>query len=405
VSKSTFFTGQPVLNQLLSLIDSGSVRTLARSGKHDRYYKHFDTFTHLVTMLYCVFNRCTSSREVISGMKASHHKLQHVGIRKAPGRSTLCDANQKRCFTVFAAIYDHLYRRHRHLLPDSRLKIDPKLFIADASVITLFQQILKAPSPGKANGKRKGGIKVHTLINAADDVPLKISFTAASANDMPFLKEIHLEPGSFIVFDKGYVNYSEYERFSKEGVFFVTRQKKDAQYTVTHSVSLSQESLDLGVLSDQYLTQGTRTQAQKIKLQVRLVTFYDKESDRTFEFLTNNFSLSPQDIADLYKKRWLIEILFKRIKQNFPLKYFLGDNQNAIKVQIWCVFIADLLIKLVQVQLKRKWAFSNLSSIIRLHLMSYLNLVNFLNNPEQLSVKYCSNNQLKIWGSENRCKT
>jgi hypothetical protein len=405
VSKSTFFTGQPVLNQLLSLIDSGSVRTLARSGKHDRYYKHFDTFTHLVTMLYCVFNRCTSSREVISGMKASHHKLQHVGIRKAPGRSTLCDANQKRCFTVFAAIYDHLYRRHRHLLPDSRLKIDPKLFIADASVITLFQQILKAPSPGKANGKRKGGIKVHTLINAADDVPLKINFTAASANDMPFLKEIHLEPGSFIVFDKGYVNYSEYERFSKEGVFFVTRQKKDAKYTVAHSAPLSQESLNLGVLSDQYLTQGTRTQAQKIKLQVRLVTFYDKESDRTFEFLTNNFSLSPQDIADLYKKRWLIEILFKRIKQNFPLKYFLGDNQNAIKVQIWCVFIADLLIKLVQVQLKRKWAFSNLSSIIRLHLMSYLNLVNFLNNPEQLSVKYCSNNQLKIWGSENRCET
>jgi hypothetical protein len=405
MGKSTFFTGQPVLNQLLSLIDSGSVRTLARSGKHDRYYKHFDTFTHLVTMLYCVFNRCTSSREVISGMKASHHKLQHVGIRKAPGRSTLCDANQKRCFTVFAAIYDQLYRRHRHLLPDSRLKIDPKLFIADASVITLFQQILKAPSPGKANGKRKGGIKVHTLINAADDVPLKISFTAASANDMPFLREINLEPGSFIVFDKGYVNYSEYERFSKEGVFFVTRQKKDAQYTVTHSAPLSKESLDLGVLSDQYLRQGTRTQAQKIKLQVRLVTFYDKESDRTFEFLTNNFSLSPQDIADLYKKRWLIEILFKRIKQNFPLKYFLGDNQNAIKVQIWCVFIADLLIKLVQVQLKRKWAFSNLSSIIRLHLMSYLNLVNFLNNPEQLSVKYSSNNQLKIWGSENRCRT
>ncbi len=405
MSKSTFFTGQPVLNQLLSLIDSGSVRTLARSGKHDRYYKHFDTFTHLVTMLYCVFNRCTSSREVISGMKASHHKLQHVGIRKAPGRSTLCDANQKRSFTIFAAIYDQLYRRHRHLLPDSRLKIDPKLFIADASVITLFQQILKAPSPGKANGKRKGGIKVHTLINAADDVPLKISFTSASANDMPFLKEIHLEPGSFIVFDKGYVNYSEYERFSNEGVFFVTRQKKDAKYTVTHSAPISKESLDLGVLSDQYLTQGTRTQAQKIKLQVRQVTFYDKESDRTFEFLTNNFSLSPQDIADLYKKRWLIEILFKRIKQNFPLKYFLGDNQNAIKVQIWCVFIADLLIKLIQVQLKRKWAFSNLSSIIRLHLMSYLNLVNFLNNPEQLSVKYHNNNQLKIWGSENRCRT
>src|ERR1700754_3585003 len=168
MGKSTFFTGQPVLTQLLNLIDRGSVRSLARAGQHDRYYKHFDTFTHLVTMLYCALNKCTSSREVVSGMKACHHKLKHVGIRTAPGKSTLCDANKKRSFEVFARIYEKLYQRHRGLLPDSRLKIDPKLFIADSSTITLFQQILKAPSPGKMNGKRKGGIKVHTLINAAD---------------------------------------------------------------------------------------------------------------------------------------------------------------------------------------------------------------------------------------------
>ena len=226
MGKSTFFTGQPVLTQLLSLIDRNSTRSLARSGRYDRYYKHFDTFTHLVTMLYCALNKCTSSREVVSGMKACHQKLKHLGISKAPGRSTLCDANKKRSFEIFARIYEELYKRHRQLLPDSRLRIDPKLFIADSSTITLFQQILKAPSPGKMNGKRKGGIKVHTLISAADDVPLKISFTAASANDKPFLKEIHLQPGSFIVFDKGYVDYSEYDRFSKEGVFFVTRQKR-----------------------------------------------------------------------------------------------------------------------------------------------------------------------------------
>lgn len=358
MGKSTFFTGQPVFTQLLSLIDRNSVRSLARAGQHDRYYKHFDTFTHLITMLYCALSKCTSSREVVSGMKACHHKLQHTGISKGPARSTLCDANMKRSFEVFARIYDQLYRRHKQLLPDSRLKIDPKLFIADSSTITLFQQILKAPSPGKLNGKRKGGIKVHTLINAADDVPLKISFTAASANDIPFLKEINLQPGSFIVFDKGYVDYSEYERMSNEGVFFVTRQKKDARYVVTQSNPVSGESRASGVEQDRCVTQGTRTQQEKIKLHVRLVTFVDKETGRTFEFLTNNFSLPPECIAELYKKRWLIEILFKRIKQNFPLKYFLGDNENAIKIQIWCAFIADLLIKLVQVQLKRKWAFS-----------------------------------------------
>ena len=400
MSKSTFFTGQPILNQLLNLIDRGSVRTLSRAGQHDRYYRYFDTYTHLVTMLYCVLNRCTSSREVVSGMKACCHKLKHTGISKAPGRSTLCDANMKRSYTVFEQLYEQLYRRHKQLLPDSRSRTDAKLFIADSSTITLFQQILKAPSPGKLNGKRKGGIKVHTLINAADDVPVKISFTAASANDVTFLKEFSLEAGSFIVFDKGYVDYSQYERMSNEGVFFVTRQKKDARYVVTGSNPVGPEDVRSGVIADRMIILGTRTHRNGVKLKSRQVTFFDKEKGRTFEFLTNNFSLSAAQIADLYKKRWQIEILFKRIKQNFPLKYFLGDNENAIKIQIWCAFIADLLIKLIQIQLKRKWAFSNLSSIIRLHLMSYINLFDFLNDPEKLSVDTSPGNQLKIRGLE-----
>jgi len=405
MGKSTFFTGQPVLNQLLSLLDRNGIRSLARRGEHDRYYRYFDTYTHLVTMLYCAFNKCTSSREVVSGMKACLHKLSHTGVIKCPARSTLCDANAQRSFEVFARIYDQLYRCHKHLLPDSRSRIDPKLFIADASTITLFQRILNAPSPGKSDGRRKGGIKVHTLINAADDVPLKVSFTAASANDMPFLKEIHLQPGSFIVFDKGYVSYAQYERFCNEGVFFVTRQKKDARYIVTTTYELSEQSKDLGVLSDRTLLQGTRTQKEGIRLKVRLITFFDKESGRTFEFLTNNFSLTPEMVADIYKKRWLIEVLFKRVKQNFPLKYFLGDNENAIKIQIWCAFIADLLIKLVQVQLKRKWAFSNLTSIIRLHLMSYIHLFDFLNDPERLSAAKGQAEQLKLGSLEIAFKT
>lgn len=404
MSKSTFFTGQPILNQLLNLVDRSSIKALARVGKHDHYYKHFDTHTHLVTMLYCALNKCTSSREVVTGMKACHNKLIHVGVSKAPGKSTLCDANMKRSFKVFAQIYDLLYKRHRHLLPDSRFNVRQKLFIADSSTITLFQEILKAPSMGKMNGKRKGGIKVHTLINAAEDVPVKIDFSAARANDMTFLKEINLEEGSFIVFDKGYVDYAQYERMSNQGVFFVTRQRKGASYTEISSSYISPEHKSIGVMSDSVIILGTRTHAKKVKLKARLVTFFDKEKERTFEFLTNNFSLPAKHIADLYKKRWQIEILFKRIKQNFPLKYFLGDNENAIKIQIWCAFIADLLTKLVQMQLKRKWAFSNLSSIIRLHLMSYIDLFSFLNNPDKLPATTKSN-QLKLGGLEIGFKT
>ncbi|WP_449440159.1 IS4 family transposase [Pedobacter steynii] len=397
MSKSIFFTGQPILNQLLNLIDKSKVKALARAGKYDHYYKHFDTYTHLITMLYSTLNKCTSSREVVSGMKACSHKLGHLGILKAPGKSTLCDGNKNRSSDIFEQIYAFLYLEHSKLLPDSRAVNNQKLFIADSSTITLFQEILGAAGRSRLNGKRKGGIKVHTLINAEQDLPVKINFTAANANDMTFLKEINLDPGSFIVFDKGYVDYEQYQRLSTQNVFFVTRQRKGARYIEESSSLVPEKSRELGVLNDQIIVLGTRTHAKKIKLKARMVTFFDKQKERTFEFLTNNFELPAIQIADLYKKRWQIEVLFKRIKQNFPLKYFLGDNVNAIKIQIWCAFIADLLLKLVQMQLKKKWAFSNLSSIIRLHLMSYINLFAFLNNPDKLASARITN-QLVIGG-------
>ena len=155
-------------------------------------------------------------------------------------------------------------------------------------------------------------------------------------------------------------------------------------------------------MADRMIILGTRTHRKKVKLNSRQITFFDKEKNRVFEFLTNNFTLSAMQIADLYKKRQ-VEILFKRIKQNLPLKDFLGDNENAIKIQIWCAFIADLLIKLVQVQLKRRWAFSNLCSLIRLHLMSYIHLFDFLNDPEKLSGH--QTRQLKLVGLEIGFKT
>lgn len=397
MGKSIFFTGQPILNQLLNLIDKGKVRALARNGGYDHYYKHFDTYTHLITMLYCTLNKCTSSREVVSGMKACSHKLQHLGIIKAPAKSTLCDGNKNRSSDVFEQIYEHLYLSCKNFLPDSRMVSSAKLFIADSSTISLFQEILGAAGATSINGKRKGGIKVHTLVNAEQDAVVKINFTAASANDMTFLKEIDLDPGSFLVFDKGYVDYEQYQRLASRNIFFVTRQRKGASYTISGPNPISEGDRELGILKDQIIILGGPNHRKKVRVKTRLITFVDKEKERTFEFLTNNFELPASHIADIYKKRWKIEVLFKRIKQNFPLKYFLGDNENAIKIQIWCAFIADLLIKIVQLKLKKKWAFSNLSSIIRLHLMSYINLFNFLNNPDKLSVIKI-NNQLVLGG-------
>lgn len=405
MGKNIFFTGQPILNQLLKLIDRGKVRSLSRAGQHDRYCKHFDTYSHLITMLYCTLNKCSSSREVVSGMKACHHKLLHLGIAKAPGKSTLCDANKRRSSEVFEKIYESLLLQYGKLLPDSRSGIDKKLFIADSSTITLFQEILKGTGMGNKNGRRKGGIKVHTLVNSEQDIAVQLSFTAANANDMTFLKEINLQEGSYLVFDKGYVDYEQYQRMSDQNVFFVTRQRKGASYVQQSSCIITQDDKDRGILEDQVIILGTRTHRKRMKVKTRIVTFHDQQKDRDFQFLTNNFELSAIQIADIYKKRWQIETLFKRVKQNFPLKYFLGDNENAIKIQIWSAFIADLLIKFVQMKLKKKWAFSNLSSIIRLHLMSYISLFDFLNNPDKLSNPKTNTEQLTMQGFATGFKT
>lgn len=221
-------------------------------------------------------------------------------------------------------------------------------------------------------------------MSATHDVPVKINFSAAVESDLNFLPHINLEKGAFIVFDKGYTNYSQYQRFSEEEISFVTRQRKRTNCKVLHDLPLLEQSINKGVSNDQVIALGSPHYARKMKFNARLITFKDKTSAKYFEFLTNNFNLLPEHIADIYKNRWQIELFFKRIKQNFPLKYFLGDNENAIKIQIWVALIADLLIKIIQSQLKRKWSFANLRSIIRLHLMSYINLFSFLNQPDLL---------------------
>jgi hypothetical protein len=203
MNKSTFFSGQPIFTQLLKFIPKSTVVTIARDSKADRYSKRFSTYEHLVTMLYSIFNNCNSLREVATGMLASEQRLGHIGIRYHPRRSTISDANNRRKADVLGEIYYNLYNRYAPFLSDSRKNSKAsKLYIFDATTISLFQEVLRT-SGKNPSGKRKGGIKVHTLIRSDQDVPCMIRYSAAAANDSQYLKEIQLPKGSIIVFDRG----------------------------------------------------------------------------------------------------------------------------------------------------------------------------------------------------------
>lgn len=385
MSKYESFIGQPVFSQLLSFIDYRIITKAVKKHDSDRYYKRFKTKDHLITMLYCVFHKCTSLREVTSGMQACIGKLNHLGLSYCPRRSTLADANKSRSHEVFKEVYMGLYNSFRASLADSRKDINwyNRLYIIDATSISLFKEIMKnGGGRTPSSGKRKGGVKVHTMIKANEDVPCLVRLTSGATHDVTFIKGLKLPPRSIVVFDKGYVNYKQYELWKSEKVDWITRLKETGAYTIEDNITVENASKESGVVLCQKIKLGYKQRPSDTQTQARLIVFFDKDKQREFKFITSNFTLSPETIAEIYRHRWQIELLFKRVKQNFPLEYFLGDNENAIKLQIWVSLIADLLIKYLKSKLKRPWSFSNLNSIIRIHLMSYIKLIYFLNNPD-----------------------
>jgi len=311
-------------------------------------------------------------------MLASEQRLAHLGIRYHPRRSTISDANIRRQAEVFEKIYFGIYKKYASFLSDScKNSKASKLYILDATTISLFQEVLRT-SGKNPSGKRKGGIKVHTLIRSDQDVPSMIRLSEAAANDSQFLKEVNLPKGSVIVFDRGYRDFTTLNRFTSEGIAWVTRLNRLFAYDIKQEYILPDNSS--AIISDQQIQLGWRAGTKVI---ARLVTYYDDASKEKYEFLTNNYRMSAINIASLYRKRWQIELLFKRMKQNYPLKYFLGDSENAIKIQIWCSLIADLLLKIVKKVAAAKWSFSNLAAMVRLHLMTYIDLFGFLKSPEK----------------------
>lgn len=387
MSKSNFFTGQPILSQVLQLIPSSLVDRLARKHKADRYCKKFMAWDHVVAMVFSIFQQATSLREVVTGLQAWDSRLRHLGVKNFPRRSTLADANSRRPEAFFQELFQELFRSAFHDSPDSRRgsrKIEDKMFLMDSTTVELFSEIMRGVGNKPASGKRKGGVKAHVLMNATEDVPKLVSLTEARCNDKQFMNLIDLPAGSIIVFDKGYSSYKFWSEWSNRGITWVTRANSNLFYELEEDFPVSERAKKEGVIQDQKIRIGNPGNRNTWQVSARRIEFWDKKKKKLFVFITNNMKFGPQKIALIYKKRWKIELFFKRLKQNFTLKYFLGDNENAIKIQIWCTLICDLLVKLIKERLtKRKWSFSNLAGFLRIHLGTYIELRGFLDNPER----------------------
>jgi hypothetical protein len=399
MDKSTHFFGTSVFGQLISLIDNNIISKAVNHYYSDRYVKKFKTKDHLISMLFCAFAKCSSLREVSGAMLGLSGKTKHFQLEHIPRRSTLSDANQQRSSDVFGFIYNQLLFNYGHFISDSRIKdvIKKQIEIFDSSTISLFQDILKCVGRKPQNGKRKGGIKVHTVMNVDEAVPKMVWFTPATTHDHVLLDKLKPDSNTIYVFDKGYNDYKAFQKFCNHQTGFVTRLKDNAVFESVEKQSID-EDIHSGVREDEIITITVKDDNGQNKLKLRKIRFYDRILKREFEFLTNLFEMRADLVAAIYKLRWQIELLFKQLKQNFPLKYFVGDNENAIKIQIYCALIANLLMTVVQKSLKRSWAFSNLVGFCKIHLFNYIHLISFLENPEKdWQRAFINNEQLALF--------
>ena len=373
MNKSTIFVGQPVFSQLLSLIDKPIIRETILEHKANRCYKKLFLWDHLVSMLFGVYTHCTSLRELQHGLEICQGKLNHLNLDRVAPRSTLSDGNMNRPSKVFGTIYQKLYGTYKNTISDSRMKNDAikGLYILDSSTISLFKAILKPAGRKRKDGKSKGGMKVHTLLNADTNMPSFIKYSAAALHDQQFYKYIkELPDHSIIAFDKAYINYSQFDAFTERNIYYVTRQKDNADYTSIIEFDLPDNAPH--ILKDETIEVTYTVDKVIYTQQMRRVAVYSAKYKKAFVYITNNFELTAIEIAAIYANRWQIETFFKKLKQNFPLTYFFGDNSNALEIQVWCALIALLLLDVTHKDHNSTMPFSIFATITRLHIMNYV---------------------------------
>ena len=390
--KNTHFIGQPMYGLLINMIDKQKVMDFSKNVGGEKYIKSFDAWQHLLIMLFAVIKRLDSLREITAATYPEIRKFNHLGMTSLPRRSTLSDANARRPDIVFEAVYRDLYKTYKdELSADSRKRQVPKwlnrLQIMDSTTISLFSNLIfKGVGRHPKTGKKKGGIKVHTIIHANEEVPSDIQFTSAASHDSFMLKPSHYGKGDILAVDRAYIDYEKFEEMSQNGVIYVTKMKKNLKYGIEDEAFVMNTDGLMKYKIQNVTFEKHVKDGDDIIHRARIVTYVDikKSKAKLVSLLTNDMSMEAEEIVEIYRKRWEIELIFKQLKQNFPLKYFYGESSNAIKIQIWVTLIANLLLMVIQKRIRNKsWSFSGLATIIRITLMYYINCYTFLEEPEK----------------------
>jgi hypothetical protein len=382
MGKNTKLAGQPIICQLLSFLPKSIVDTAVSMHESDKHYHTMTTYKQMVFMLYGVISKCVSLTSLCKNLLFLEDKLTYLGIDKLPAKSTLSDANINRDSEVFASIYTLLYDHYRDKLTpeDCCLMLaedlkNYKLEIIDSSTVSLFVNVFKGAGRNPIDSKKKGGLKVHAKLPLGGSVPDLIALSEAACNDKTYLGQLEADCGTIYIYDKGYANYGVWSDWSDKGTFFVTRLNENASFKVLEGVPNHISTYaDGGVISDQVIELSNSNTA----LKARMIVYKDPESGKVLKFVSNMFDYDALIIIQLYKYRWNIEVLFKRLKQNFQLAYFFSDSPEGIKTQVWIALIANLIFSVIHKQCKEAEIFTTIVSMAANNMVSYVSLIKII---------------------------
>jgi hypothetical protein len=369
-----------LFNQLLHHFPRTEFAALVKKHGAERAAKGFTCWTQFVSMLFCQLGRADSLREICNGLSCCLGRLVHLGISKAPCRSTLSYANEHRPAALFEELFWTASARFREQQAlgsrKHKFRFKNKLLSLDSTTISLCLTLF----PWAKFRGAKGGVKAHVLLDHDDYLPAYVLLTEAKRSNVKLADSFALNPGSIVTMDRGYTDYALFGRWTLAGVFFVTRLKDNAAFTVEAEFTTPENR---NIRADQII-QLTGVQAQSdCPGPLRRVVVWDADHQREIVLLTNLLEFGATTIAAIYKERWQIELFFKALKQNLTVKTFVGTSENALRIQIWTALIALLLLKWLHHLSKANWSLSNLASMLRLNLFTYRELNRWLHDPMQ----------------------
>jgi hypothetical protein len=369
-----------LFNQLLQHFPRTEFAALVKKHGGERAAKGFTCWTQFVSMLFCQLGRADSLREICNGLSCCLGRLVHVGISKAPCRSTLSYANQHRPAALFEELFWTASARFREQQAlggrKHKFRFKNKLLSLDSTTISLCLTLF----PWAQFRRAKGGVKAHVLLDHDDYLPAYVLLTEAKRSDVKLADSFALNPGSIVAMDRGYTDYALFGRWTIAGVFFVTRLKENAAFAIEAEFATPENR---NIRTDQIIRLTGVQALTDCPGPLRRVVVWDADNEREIVLLTNLLDFGATTIAAIYKERWQIELFFKALKQNLTVKTFVGTSENALRIQIWTALIALLLLKWLHHLSKASWSLSNLASMLRLNLFTYRELTKWLHDPMQ----------------------